>query len=144
VGRLQSQSTSNPTSISQKAAIAALRGDQSCVHRMVSEFDERRKLIIARASKCFEIEIQPPSGAFYLFVNVSGLFGSRYNDTEIRSASDLAHYLLDEARVALVPGEAFGARDYVRLSYATSREIINEGMSRITEAVRQLRKGTKS
>jgi aspartate aminotransferase len=138
VGRLQGQSTSNPTSISQKAAIEALRGDQSCVQRMVSEFDQRRKIITARASEALGIEIQPPAGAFYLFVNVSGLFGNKYNDTEMRSASDVAGYLLEEAKVALVPGEGFGAPDYVRLSYATSREAINEGMDRIAEAVQRL------
>jgi aspartate aminotransferase len=138
VGRLQGQSTSNPTSISQKAAIEALRGDQSCVQRMVSEFDQRRKIITARASEALGIEIQPPAGAFYLFVNVSGLFGNKYNGTEMRSASDVAAYLLEEAKVALVPGEGFGAPDYVRLSYATSREAINEGMDRIAEAVQRL------
>jgi len=142
IGRLQGQSTSNPTSISQKAAIAALRGDQSCVQRMVTEFNERRKIITAKASEAFGVEIQPPSGAFYLFVNVSGLFGNKYNGAEISSASDVAGYLLEEARVALVPGEGFGAPNYLRVSYATSREIINEGMNRIGKAVQKLSSST--
>jgi len=144
IGRLQGQSTSNPTSISQKAAIAALRGDQSCVQHMVTEFNQRRKIMAARAGEAFGTEIQPPSGAFYLFVDVSGLFGNNYNGAEIRSASDVAGFLLEEAKVALVPGEGFGAPNHVRLSYATSREIINEGMNRIAEAVRKLRKGQTS
>ena len=143
VSRLQDQSTSGPTSISQKASIAALRGDQSCIAQMVKAFDERRRLITARAGEIFGREIQPPAGAFYLFVNVSSVFGHRYDDVEIRSASDLAGYLLDAAKVAVVPGEGFGAPDYVRLSYAMSRESIEEGMNRIGEAVRRLRKGTK-
>jgi aspartate aminotransferase len=138
IGRLQGQSTSNPTSISQKAAIAALSGDQSCVQSMVTEFNERRKIMTARASEAFGVEIQPPSGAFYLFVNVSGLFGNKYNGAEISSASDVAGYLLEEAKVALVPGEGFGAPNYVRVSYATSRDVINEGMDRIGEAVQKL------
>lgn len=142
LGRLQDQSTSNPTSISQKATIAALRGEQSCVQQMVTEFDARRKLITARASEIFGIKIQPPAGAFYLFVDVSGQFGRKYNGKEIRTASDFAEYLLEEAKVAVVPGEGFGAAQYIRFSYATSRELINKGMDRIEEAVKKLGKDT--
>jgi aspartate aminotransferase len=142
LGRLQDQSTSNPTSISQKATIAALRGDQSCVQQMVTEFDARRKLITARASEIFGIKIQPPAGAFYLFVDVSGQFGRKHNGKEIRTASDFAEYLLEEAKVAVVPGEGFGAAQYIRFSYATSRELINKGMDRIEEAVKKLGKDT--
>jgi len=142
LGRLQDQSTSNPTSISQKATIAALRGEQSCVQQMVTEFDARRKLITARASEIFGIKIQPPAGAFYLFVDVSGQFGRKHNGKEIRTASDFAEYLLEEAKVAVVPGEGFGAAQYIRFSYATSRELINKGMDRIEEAVKKLGKDT--
>ncbi len=140
VSRLQDQSTSGPTSIAQRASIAALRGDQSCVTRMVEAFDERRKLIVARMSEILEIEIPPPTGAFYLFADVSGLFGSVHKGSEIRCATDLATYLLDAARVAVVPGEGFGAPHCIRLSYAMSSDDINEGMNRIGEAVQRLRK----
>jgi aspartate aminotransferase len=140
VSRLQDQSTSGPTSIAQRASTAALRGDQSCVTRMVEAFDERRKLIVARVSEILGIDIQPPAGAFYLFADASGLFGSVYNGTEIRSATDLANYLLDTARVAVVPGEGFGAPHCVRLSYAMSSDAINKGIDRIGEAVKLLRR----
>jgi aspartate aminotransferase len=142
ISRLQDQSTSGPTSISQRASIAALRGDQKCVARMVEAFDERRRVIVAKASEIFETELRPPGGAFYLFVNVSGVFGYKYEDVEIRSASDFARYLLDTAKVAVVPGEGFGAPDHIRLSYAMSLEAIDKGMTRIGEAVRRLRSGT--
>ncbi len=141
ISRLQDQSTSGPTSISQRASIAALRGDQRCVTRMVEAFDERRRLITARANEIFGIEMEPPAGAFYLFVDISGTFGHRYDDFEIRSASDLARYLLDTVKVAVVPGEGFGAPDHIRLSYAMSVEAIEKGMARIDEAVRRLRSG---
>jgi aspartate aminotransferase len=142
ISRLQDQSTSGPTSISQRASIAALRGDQKCVARMVEAFDERRRVIVAKASEIFETELRPPGGAFYLFVNVSGVFGYKYEDVEIRFASDFARYLLDTAKVAVVPGEGFGAPDHIRLSYAMSLEAIDKGMTRIGEAVRRLRSGT--
>ena len=108
--------------------------------RMVEAFDERRRLIVARTSEILGTEIERPAGAFYLFADVSGLFGSACNGSEIRSASDLANYLLDAARVAVVPGEGFGAPHCVRLSYAMSSDAINEGMDRIGEAVQRLRK----
>jgi len=139
ISRLQDQSTSGPTSISQRASITALRGDQECVARMVKAFDQRRRVIVAKASEIFETELRPPGGAFYLFVNVSAVFGYKYDDVEIRSASDLARYLLDTAKVAVVPGEGFGAPDHIRLSYAMSLEAIDTGMTRIGEAVRRLR-----
>jgi len=141
ISRLQDQSTSGPTSISQRAAIAALSGDQECVRRMVKAFDERRRVIVAMASEIFERDVQSPGGAFYLFVNVSGVFGYKHDDIEIRSASDFARYLLEVARVAVVPGEGFGAADHIRLSYAMSLEGIDKGMNRIGEAVRRLRSG---
>ena len=140
MSRLQDQSTSGPTSISQRASIAALRGDQECVTRMVKAFDERRRLITPRANDIFGIHMQPPAGAFYLFVDISGTFGYRYDDVEVQSADDLARYLLGAVKVAVVPGEGFGAPNYIRLSYAMSLDKIEQGMTRIDEGVRRLKR----
>ncbi len=135
---MQSQSTSNPTSISQAAALAALTGPQDCVEEMRKEFDKRREYIAERLNKIEGISCYRPIGAFYVFPNVSGLFGKKYGDRVINSATDFAAYLLDEAKVAVVPGAGFGNDNYVRMSYATSMEEIKRGVDRIEEAVKNL------
>src|SRR5574341_264876 len=138
MANIQSQSTSNPTSISQKAAVAALNGGDAFPKQMVQEFDRRRRVIVERLNKIPGVSCRMPTGAFYAFPNISGLFGRKHAAGTIASASDLAAYLLQEAKVAVVPGEAFGSASHIRLSYATSLDAITRGMDRIDAAVRKL------
>jgi aspartate aminotransferase len=138
MANIQSQSTSNPTSISQKAAVEALRGPQDFTQTMNIEFDRRRKYMVERLNRIQGMSCLMPVGAFYAFPRVSPLFGKSVNGKRIRSSSDLAAYLLEEARVALVSGEAFGADAYIRLSYATSLETIVKGLDRIEQAANKL------
>jgi aspartate aminotransferase len=138
MANIQSQSTSNPTSISQKAAVEALRGPQDFIQVMNSEFDKRRKYMVERLNRITGMSCLMPVGAFYAFPRVFPLFGKSVNGKLIRNSSDLAAYLLEEAKVALVSGDAFGADAYMRLSYATSMEIIVKGLDRIERAVNKL------
>jgi aspartate aminotransferase len=138
MGTVQSQSTSNPNSIAQKAAVAALQGGEESTTKMVSEFDKRRRFIIERLNKIPGILCSKPSGAFYAFPSVSRLVGRSSPRGPISSAAHFASYLLKEARVATVPGEAFGAPGHLRFSYATSLKKIAEGLERIDAAVQQL------
>ncbi len=135
---IQSQSTSNPTSIAQKASIEALKGPQDFIAAMLAEFDRRRRFLIAELNTIPGISCLSPTGAFYAFPNTSELYGKSTGDRTISSSSDLALYLLEEAKVALVHGEAFGDDAYIRLSYATSIEEIKKGVDRIREAVSKL------
>ncbi|HSA78674.1 MAG TPA: pyridoxal phosphate-dependent aminotransferase, partial [Nitrospirota bacterium] len=138
MANIQSQSTSNPTSISQKAAVEALRGPQDFIQVMNTEFDKRRKYMVERLNRITGMSCLMPVGAFYAFPRVFPLFGKSVNGKLIRNSSDLAAYLLEEAKVALVSGDAFGADAYMRLSYATSMEIIVKGLDRIERAVNKL------
>jgi aspartate aminotransferase len=135
---IQSQSTSNPNSITQKAAVEALTGPQDFIGKMLREFDQRRRYVVSELSAMKDITCALPSGAFYAFPNTSQLYGRRFGDKEISSSGDLALYLLEEAKVALVHGEAFGDDAYVRLSYATSLDDIRKGIERIREALSKL------
>ena len=138
MGRLQDQSTSNPASISQKAAVAALNGPQEPVEEMRRAFEMRRNLMVERLNALPGVTCRMPGGAFYAFANVETLYGRRAGERSIRSSDDLAAYLLDEARVAVVPGSGFGADAYIRLSYATSQENIVKGLERMEVALRKL------
>lgn len=134
--RLQDHSTSNPTSISQKAALAALKGDQSAVAKMVKAFDERRKWIVSALNAIPGIRCPMPKGAFYVFPDVSGVYGKTLPGGKVVKGSlELTDHLLDKARVAVVPGVAFGDDRCLRLSYATSLEAIKKGIQRIGEAL---------
>ncbi len=126
VANLQSHATSNPTTVSQKAAIAALTQDQACVERMRSEFEKRRDLMVARVEKMKSISCVRPEGAFYLFCDISKLG---------LDSVTAARRLLDDVGVAVIPGAPFGADSYIRLSFATSLETIKKGMDRIEEWV---------
>ena len=137
---LQSQSTSNPSSISQAAAVAALTGTQEPVGVMAAEFATRRNYIVDRLRAIPGLTCTLPEGAFYVFPNVSGYFGATGPDSRIESATDLALYLLEEARVALVAGEGFGAPDNVRISYATSMANLQKGMDQIEAALKRLKR----
>jgi aspartate aminotransferase len=138
MANIQSQSTSNPCSISQKAALEALRGPQDFIKTMNVEFDKRRKYMVERLNRIPGISCLMPVGAFYAFPNVAGLYGKSIQGKTIKNSSDFATYLLDEAKVALVSGDAFGADQYIRLSYATSMENIQKGLDRIEKAVSAL------
>jgi len=134
MGRLQDQSTSNPASISQKAAVAALNGPQEPVAEMRKAFEERRNVMVEKLNAIPGVSCRMPGGAFYAFPDISELIGKRADERIVQGADDLSAYLLEEARVAVVPGSGFGADRYIRLSYATSREQILIGMERMDAA----------
>ena len=137
--KIQSQSTSNPTSIAQAAALEAIRGPQDTVAVMVREFQKRRDVIVDRLNAIDGIVCRKPEGAFYVFPNVSGLLNKSARGGEnLDSPCNIADYLLEEARVAAVPGEDFGSNAHIRFSYATSLEDIEKGAARIREAVQKL------
>lgn len=138
-GHLQSQSTSNPTAFAQMAAIEALTGPQDSVHAMAAAFVERRDFVVARLNAIDGIACPMPQGAFYTFPKISALFGRRAHGRVLSNSADVIDYLLDAAGVALVPGEAFGADDHLRLSYAASMEALRTGLDRLDQAVQQLR-----
>ncbi len=139
MANIQSQSTSNPTSISQKAAVVALKLGDSVVRGMVDEFDRRRRVMVERLNAIPGMACRMPTGAFYAFPNVGGLLKKRAGDRLIETPADLAQYLLAQAKIAVVPGEPFGSRTHVRLSYATSLDAITRGLERMEAAVRELR-----
>ncbi len=135
---IQSQSTSNPASISQKAAVAALTGPQDFISVMQTEFDKRRKFLVEGLNSVEGVSCITPNGAFYAFPNISKLYGRSVAERRINSSLDMAMYLLEDANVALVHGEAFGDDSYIRISYATSMENIKKGLDRIRDAVSRL------
>jgi aspartate aminotransferase len=135
---LQSQSTSNPTSITQAAAVAALTGDQKPVGVMAQEFAKRRNYVVQRLRTIPGISCTLPEGAFYVFPRVSPYFGARWQDRTITSAMDLSLYLLQEAKVAVVAGEGFGSPDHLRISYATSMQNLEQGLDQIEAALKRL------
>ncbi len=138
IAKIQSQNTSNPTSISQKASVAALNGDQSVVAMMVGEFRKRRDYIVAALNDISGLRCLMPEGAFYVFPNVSGIYGRSFAGRKITNSTEFIEYLLDEANVATVPGAAFGSDSHIRLSYATSLKNIEEGVKRIKNAIAKL------
>ncbi|MFO0773484.1 MAG: pyridoxal phosphate-dependent aminotransferase [Nitrospiraceae bacterium] len=138
MANIQSQSTSNPTSIAQKAAVAAMRLDDAVVEAMVTEFDRRRKAIVERLNGMPGVTCRLPTGAFYAFPNVSAVLGRHVNDQALNTPADISTYLLAEAKIAVVPGEPFGSMEHIRLSYATGLETIHRGMDRMDAALRRL------
>jgi len=134
----QSQNTSNPTSIAQKAAVEAISGDQGTVSMMVGEFQKRRNFIVDALNDMPGVSCLKPEGAFYVFPNVSGLYGRTFNGKLVKSSADITEFLLEKANVAVVPGVVFGNDNHIRLSYATSMRNIEEGMKRIKTAFSQL------
>jgi aspartate aminotransferase len=139
---VQSQVTSNPSSIAQWAAVEALGGAQDEVAKMAGEFDRRRRLIIAGLNALPGVSCVMPRGAFYAFANVSGLFGRTWRRPEgavrLEGSLDVTSFLLEQARVAVVPGKDFGSDAHVRLSYATSDALISEGLARMAAALARL------
>ena len=127
MAKLQSQSTSNPTSIVQKAAVAALKGPQECVAEMRREYIVLRDHVVNGLRAIPSITCTMPEGAFYAYPNVSSFFGRG----GLKSAADVAGRLLREAHVAAVPGEGFGTTDHIRVSYATSKAELDRGLERM-------------
>jgi aspartate aminotransferase len=132
--KLQSQSTSNPASMVQKAAVAALTGSQQCVADMRAEYIRLRDHVVNGLRSIPEVRCTMPEGAFYTYPNVSAYFGR----SGVKSASDLAGKLLREAHVATVPGEGFGTRDHIRVSYATSVKELDRGLERMRKFLASL------
>jgi aspartate aminotransferase len=133
MGKIQEHSTSNPNSIAQKASVEALNGRQDTIEEMRREFEERMKYMVEKLNKIKGVSCLKSSGAFYAFPNVSKILekGVKYNGKRIINSFDLADFILKEAEVALIPGSAFEAEGYLRLSYATSMEDVKEGLDRI-------------
>jgi len=140
MGNYQSHSTSNPNSIAQAAGIAALTGNKDELNEMVRQFSERREYMVNRVNVIPGFKALMPKGAFYVFVNISGVFGKHTPaGAEINSALDFSKYLLEDKLCAVVPGEAFGDARYIRLAYATDMNSIKKGLDRIEEFVRELK-----
>jgi len=138
MANIQSQSTSNPCSISQKAAVAALKLGGPFTENMVVEFDRRRKVMIEHLNRIPGVTCRMPGGSFYAFPNIRGVLGRRGPNGLIQTPHELAQHLLHDAHVAVVPGEPFGSLEHIRLSYATSMATITRGLDRIAAAVEKL------
>ena len=138
ISSAQSHMTSGPCSISQAAAVAALTGPQDCVEEMRKAFEERMEYIYERVNAMDGLSCLKPEGAFYLFVDVSGVYGRKYNGNPITSAAEFAAYLLEDKLVVAVPCADFAAPDYLRFSYAVSIDTIKKGMDRIEAFISKL------
>jgi aspartate aminotransferase len=134
VVKLQSHSTSNPTSISQKAAVEALRGPQEAVDRMLGEYRRRRDYVVRRLLAIPGVQCTEPQGAFYAYPNIGAVLGR----DGARSTVEFSERLLEQARVAVVPGEAFGTQEHIRISFATSMEQLERGLNRLHQFIADL------
>lgn len=135
---IQSQSTSNPASVSQWAAVEAINGPQSAIDAMRSEFERRRNAMVEGLNAIPGVSAVRPQGAFYVFANISKTLGRRFGEKTLKGSVDMANYLLESAGIAVVPGEPFGDDSFIRLSYAISMKNIMDGIVRIKEAVGRL------
>ncbi len=131
MGNIQSHATSNPNSIAQAAAVEALNGDQSFIEDMKATYIKRRDYMVERINSIDGLSCKKPNGAFYIFMNVKDVLGKEHYGKVINTANELCEDILDRALVALVPSEGFGIEGYVRLSYATSMDVIKTGLDRI-------------
>ncbi len=138
MNKIQSQSTSNASSIAQKAALAAVTGSQEFPLKMKKSFLPRRDFIISELRGIENISCVVPDGAFYVFPNMSAYFGKSFKGNKINGSVDMSAYLLEESFMATVPGAAFGSDEFVRFSFAASMESIKEGMKRLKEALAKL------
>ena len=138
MNNLQGQCTSNPVTISQYAAIEAFEGSQDEVEKMRKEFEIRKDYIVNELNKIDGINCFEPQGAFYVFPNVSNFYGKKYEDKTITGSLDFTEFLLEVAKVAVVPGIEFGADSYIRISFAVSDKEIKEGISRISSSLSKL------
>ena len=138
MNKVQMQEVSHPSSISQKAAVEALDGPQESIEEMRIAFDQRRRYMVDRLNAMANVQCTLPQGAFYAYPDVSKLYGSKSGQRDITDSVTLCEYLLEEGRVACVPGAGFGTQEHIRLSYATSMELIEQAMDRIDEALKKL------
>jgi hypothetical protein len=129
--KLQGQTTTGATTISQKAAAAALTGDQGCVTQMNVAFKRRKNLVVKMVREIPEVQVYDPDGAFYVFPKVNAFYGRSFEGTKINNSTDMCLYLLEKAHIATVPGDAFGDDDCIRISFATSDEKLVEAMQRM-------------
>jgi aspartate aminotransferase len=136
--KVQSQVTSNPNSIAQKAAVAALTGNQDEIVVMRNEFARRRDIALAYLGTIPEIRFVRPQGAFYILLGIANFLGRKRNEKRMSDSTDVANYLLNDWRVAVVPGIAFGVDSCIRLSFACSREELQQGLERIVAGLRSL------
>ncbi|HWR40677.1 MAG TPA: pyridoxal phosphate-dependent aminotransferase [Patescibacteria group bacterium] len=136
---IQSYTTSNMNSISQKAAISAILGSKESVHLMVQEFNRRRQFVLKRLQDIHGLHCISPQGAFYILVNVAAFFGTHYHDYHIVDANDLVMYLLNEANILLTPGAVFQAPNYVRISYSNSMANLELAMDKLENALMALK-----
>ncbi len=136
MGNVQSQQTSSPSSITQYASLAAISGDQECVEKMRREFEARRELVCKRLSAMPGITCPSPDGAFYAFFSVAAHFGKEFAGKKVKDSASFCQVALEQAHVNLVPGSAFGAEGYVRLSFAASRELLTGGLDQLETLLR--------
>ena len=139
MSNIQSHATSNPNSIAQVAATAALNGPKDEIFKMKEAFNERRLHLVKLINTIDGVSCIQPDGAFYVMMNISGIIGKKFGETVIDTVDTMCELLLSEVKLALVPGTGFGAPDYVRWSYATSMENINEGIRRLTLFINELK-----
>ncbi len=137
--KIQSQVTSNASSVSQAAALEALRGTQTEIEKMRVAFQNRRDILFARLSGIKGLTLSKPGGAFYFFPSIKGLVGKRHGGRILKNSADVAEFILAEAQVALVPGTAFGSEDHIRISYAYSEKELTEAATRIEESISRLK-----
>lgn len=143
MAKVQSHATSNPASVSQRAALEAYRGPQYEISKMAAEFEKRRNFVVYKLQGMPGVSCPMPRGAFYAFPNVSSFYDKEYDGVPIRNSYGMAYFLLKHANVAIVPGDAFGADDFIRLSYATSMAALEKGMKRIGDALALLKPAPK-
>src|SRR5262249_23646075 len=136
---LQSHATSNVSNVAQRAALAAVSGDLSAVAGMKAAFDPPRRTLVSMLGEINGVVCPMPEGAFYAYPSVKGLLGREYDGRRVDSSADLAEYILEEAEVAVVPGEAFGSPGYLRLSYALGDDDLVEGITRLAKLLGQAR-----
>lgn len=135
---IQSHTTSNPTSIAQYASLEALNGEQTTVANMVKEFSKRKDYMVERISKIKGLDCIKPEGAFYVMIDISNYIGKIYSNVEIKGSMEFSDLLLGHSKVAVIPGIAFGVDNYIRLSYATSMDNIEEGLNRLESFVNNI------
>ncbi len=139
MNKVQSQELTQISSITQRAAVEALNGPQDFLAEMLQAFDERRRFVVGRLNDMPNVDCPMPGGAFYVYPDLSGYFGLSCGDWKVGDSMSLCEYLLEEGRIACVPGAGFGTQEHIRISYATSMETLAEGMVRLAEALGRLR-----
>ncbi len=139
INSIQSHTTSNVNSISQMAAIEALRGSQDSIDNMIQTFDERRKFLFQRLNQIEGVQCAPADGAFYLMPNVSSYYGKSFKGTVIGNSVDMTEFILDQAKVAVVPGDAFQSPENIRVAYSNGIELISEGIDRLEKVLKLLK-----